>query len=45
MAPELNFESMSFDPFSNNNNLSDDNQDLDVNFFLANILSLNAEYF
>ena len=42
MAPEPNFESMRFDPFSNNYNLSDDNQDPDVNFFLDNIPSLNT---
>ena len=40
MAPEPNFESMSF-----NNNFSDNNQDPDVNFFLGNILSVNTEYF
>ena len=45
MAPEPNFESMSFNPFSNNNNFSDGNQDPDVNFFLGNIPSLNTEYF
>ena len=45
MASELNFESMSFNPFSKNNNFSDSNQDLDVNFFLDNIPSLNIEYF
>ena len=42
MAPETNFESMSFNPFLNNSNLSDGNQDLDVNFFLDNIPSLNT---
>ena len=45
MAPKPNFESMSFNSFSNNNNFSDNNQDHDVNFFLDSILSLNAEYF
>ena len=45
MALEPNFESMSFNPFSNNNNFSDGNQDPDVNFFLDNIPSLNTEYF
>ena len=45
MVPEPNFESMSFNPFLNNKNFSDGNQDPDVNFFLDNILSLNAEYF
>ena len=45
MAPEPNFESMSFNPFSNNNNCSDSNQNSNVNFFLDNIPSLNAEYF
>ena len=45
MTLEPNFESMSFNPFSNNNNFSDSNQDPDVNFFLDNIPSLNTEYF
>ena len=36
---------MSFNPFSNNKNLSDSNQDLDVNFFLDNIPSLDTKYF
>ena len=45
MAPEPNFESMNFIPFSSNNNFSDSNEDPDVNFFLDNILSLNTEYF
>ena len=45
MVPEPNFESMSFNPFSNNNNFSDGNQDPDVNFFLDNIPSLNTKYF
>ena len=45
MTLEPNFESMSFNPFSNNNNFSDSNQDPDVNFFLGNIPSLNTEYF
>ena len=45
MALEPNFESMSFNPFSNNNNFSDGNRGPDVNFFLDNILSLNTEYF
>ena len=45
MAPEPNLKSMSLNPFSNNNNFSDGNQDLDVNFFLDNILFLNTEYF
>ena len=40
-----NFESMSFNPFSNSSNFSDGNQDPDVNFFLDNIPSLNTEYF
>ena len=35
--PEPNFESMSFSPFSSNNNFSDSNQDLNVTFFLGNI--------
>ena len=45
MAPEPNFESMSFNPFSNNNNLYDSNQDPDVSFFLDNIPFINTEYF
>ena len=45
MTPEPNFESMSFNPFSNNNNFSDGNQDPDVDFFLDNIPSLKTEYF
>ena len=45
MALKPNFESMSFNPFSNNHNLSDSNQDPDVNFFLDNIPSFNTEYF
>ena len=45
MAPEPNFESMSFNPFSNNNIFSDGNQYPDVNFFLGNIPSLNTKYF
>ena len=45
MAPESNSESMRFNPFSKINNLSDNNQDPDVNFFLDNIPSLNTEYF
>ena len=45
MAPEPNFKSMSLNPFSYNNNFSEGNQDLDVNFFLDNILFLNTEYF
>ena len=45
MAPELNFESMTFSVFANNDNYSDSNQEPDVNFFLDNILSLNTEYF
>ena len=45
MAPEPNFESMSFNPFLNNNNLSDSYQDPDVNFFLDNISALSTEYF
>ena len=45
MAPEPNFESMSFDPFSNKNNFTDSNQDPDVNFSLDNIPCLNTEYF
>ena len=45
MAPEPNFESMRFNPFSNNNNFSDSNQDPDVNFFLDNIPLFNTEYF
>ena len=45
MAPKPNFESMSFNSFSNNNNFSDNNQDHDVNFFLYSILSLNTKYF
>ena len=45
MAPEPNFKSRSLNPFSNNNNFSDGNQDLDVNFFLDNILFLNTECF
>ena len=36
---------MSFIPFPNNKNFSDNNQDPDVNFFLDNISSLNTEYF
>ena len=35
---------MSFNPFSKNKNLSDSNQDPDVNFFL-DVPSLNNEYF
>ena len=42
MAPETNFKSMSFNPFLNNSNFSDGNQDLDVNFFLDNMPSLNT---
>ena len=45
MAPEQNFELMSFNPFSNNNNFSDGKQDPNVNFFLDNIPSLSREYF
>ena len=45
MAPEPNFESMSFNLFPNNNNFSDNNQDPDVSFFVVNIRSLNTEYF
>ena len=45
MASEPNFQSMSFNSFSNNNNFSDSNQDPDVNFFLDNIPFLNTEYF
>ena len=45
MVPEPNFESLSFNPFSNNNNFSDSNQDPDVSFFLDNIPSLSTEYF
>ena len=45
MARESNSESMSFNPFSKNNNLSDNNQDPDVRFFLDNIPSLNTEHF
>ena len=45
MAPEPNFQSMSFNPFSNNSNFSDGIQDSDVNFFLDNIPSLNTEHF
>ena len=45
MASEPIFESMSFNPFSNNNDFSDGNQDPDINFFLDNIVSLNTEYF
>ena len=45
MAPEPNFESMKYNPFSNSNNFSDSNQDPDVNFFLDNIPSINTEYF
>ena len=45
MVPEPNFEAMCFNPFSNKNNFSDSNQDLDVNFFLDNTPSLNTEYF
>ena len=41
MAPEPNFESMSFNPFSNDNHFFDSNQDPDVHFFLDNIPSLN----
>ena len=42
VTPEPNFEFMSFNPFSSNNNFSDCNQD--VNFFLDNIPSFNTEY-
>ena len=45
MAPEPNFESMIFNPFSNNNNFPDSNQDPDVNFFLDNIPSLILNIF
>ena len=45
MAPEPNFESMSFNLFPNNNNFSGNNQDPDVNIFVVNIRSLNTEYF
>ena len=44
MAPEPNFESISFNPISRNKNLSSNNQDPDVNFFLDKISSLNSEY-
>ena len=43
MAFEPNFESMSFNVFSKNNNFS--NSDQDVTFFLGNVPSLNSEYF
>ena len=45
MALEPNFESISFNPFWNNNNFYDGNQDPDVNFFHDNIPSLSTEYF
>ena len=45
MAPEPNFESMSFKPFSYNDNFPDSSQDPDVNFFLGNTPSLNTENF
>ena len=45
MTPKPNFESMSFNPFSNNNKFSDSYQDPDVNCFLDNIPSFNTEYF
>ena len=45
MASEPNFESMSSNPFSYNNNFSDVYQDQDSNFFLHNISSINTEYF
>ena len=45
MAPEPNFESMSFNLLSNNNSFSDSNQDPNVNFCLDNIPSLNTERF
>ena len=45
MAPEPNFESMSFNPFSNNSNFFHSNQDPDFIFFLDGIRSLNTEYF
>ena len=45
ISPEPNFESMSFNPLSSNKNFPESNQDLDVKFFLDDILSLNTEYF
>ena len=45
MAPEPNFESISFNPFWNNNIFSGNNQDPDVNFFLDNIPSIITDYF
>ena len=43
MAPEPYFKSMSFNPFSNKNNLSNSNQDPDVSFFFDPIPSLSTE--
>ena len=45
MAPERNFESMSFNHFLNKNNFSDGKQNPNVNFFLDRMPSLNSEYF
>ena len=45
MATEPNFESISFNPFWNNNIFSGNNQDPDVNFFLDNIPSIITDYF
>ena len=36
---------MSFNPLSSNKNFPESNQDLDVKFFLDDILPLNTEYF
>ena len=44
MAPQPNFESMSFNSFLNNNTFIGSNRDPDVNFFLENLTSLNTEY-